>query len=80
MTPPHSETVDLTTIAISLGRLETKIDHLQGLESRLRNVEEAVTRIDAGAKPRTPWYSVAGGISGILAGLAVALSFLTKLL
>lgn len=77
---PTTDTVDLTTIAISLGRVETKIDHLSGLEERLRVVEEAVTRIEAKDRPRVPWYLVAGGLAGAASAIAFALDFLGRVL
>lgn len=80
MTPPQTESVDLTTLAISLGRVETKIDHLSGLEARLRGVEESVTRIEASNKPRAPWYVIASGFAGVAAFVAFALDALGRLL
>lgn len=64
------DAVDLTGIAVAIGRVEEKVSHLAGMEDRLRKVEEAITKLEAQQKPRTPWWVVAGGVAATLTALA----------
>lgn len=77
---PQTEAVDLVSIAVAIGRLETKVDRLHAFEARLRTVEDDVTAIKASNKPRAPWYVIASGFAGVAAFLAFALDALGKLL
>lgn len=80
MTPPQTDTVDLVSIAVAIGRLETKVDRLHAFEARLRTVEDDVTAIKAASKPGAPWYAVAGGLAGLAAALAFGIDALGQLL
>lgn len=75
-----SGNVDLVSIAVAIGRLETKVDRLHAFEDRLRDVEDDVTAIKAANKPKAPWYVVAGGFAGVAAFAAFGLETLGRLL
>ena len=57
--------IDITGIAVALGRIEEKVSHLTGMDERLRKVESDLTELKAQQKPKTPWYIVVGGLAGI---------------
>lgn len=67
---PETQNIDLTSIAVALGRIEEKVSHLTGLEDRLRNVETAITELKAQQKPRAPWWVIMGGIAATGTSLA----------
>lgn len=77
---PQTEAVDLVSIAVAIGRLETKVDRLHAFEARLRAVEEDVVGIKAATRPKTAWYVVAGGLAGVAAFLAFGIDALGQLL
>jgi len=60
---PETTPMDITGIAVALGRIEEKVSHLTGLEDRLRNVETQLTELKAQQKPRAPWWVIMGGIA-----------------
>jgi hypothetical protein len=72
--------VDLTTLAVAIGRVEEKLSHISGLEDRLRSVEEAVTRMEAKERPKAPWYLIVGGLAGGAAAVAFVVDMLGQLL
>lgn len=72
--------VDLTSIAVALGRIEEKVSHLSGMEERLRNVETAITEIQATNKPKTPWYVITGGLAGFAAFVMFGVDMLGRIL
>lgn len=80
MTPPPTDAVDLTQIAVAIGRLEVKVDRLHVFEDRLRAVEEDVVGIKAATRPKTAWYVYASGLAGLAAFLAFGIDALGKLL
>lgn len=80
MPPTETAAVDLTGIAVSLGRIEEKVSHLGGMEERLRNVETAIAEINAKDRPRVPWYLVVGGLAGAAAAVGFVLDMLAKLI
>lgn len=45
--------------------------------SRLGDIEHRLTRLEGNQKPRTPWYSVVGGIAGIVASVATLITLIT---
>jgi hypothetical protein len=57
-----------TTIFL-LGGLNAKMDTVivaqAGYDTRLRSVEAIVAGLSAHDVPKTPWYVIAGGLSGI---------------
>ena len=75
-----NESTDLTAIAVALGRIEEKVNHLAGVEERLRNVETAITQMEAKERPKPPWWSIAGGLAGIGAFVVLGLDMLGRLL
>ncbi len=62
---PDTGNIDITGIAVALGRIEEKVSHLTAMDERLRKVETDLTELKARQAPKTPWYTVASGIAGI---------------
>lgn len=62
---PDTTSIDLTSIAVALGRIEAEVKSIRGMDERLRKVETDLTELKARQQPKTPWYVIAGGISGI---------------
>lgn len=62
---PETAAVDITGIAVALGRIEEKVSHLTAMDERLRKVENDLTELKARQVPKAPWYVVVGGIAGI---------------
>lgn len=58
--------VDMTGMAVALGRIEEKVSRLDGFDDRLRKLETSVERMDAKQSPKTPWYVVLGGVASAL--------------
>lgn len=61
--------VDVTGIAVALGRIEEKVSHLSGLEDRMRNVENQLAELRAQQRPKTPWWVIIGGVAGTVTAL-----------
>lgn len=74
-----TESVDITGIAVALGRIEEKVSHLGGIEDRLRAVESTVTEMKAQQKPRAPWWTVVGAVVGIVTGSGSVIALLAVL-
>ena len=77
--PLVSEQVS-TELAVSIGRIEEMVKSLfttakeqavsmRDLDQRVRELEQAVQRIEANQKPSTPWFTVVGAIVGIVTGI-----------
>lgn len=62
---PETGSIDITGIAVALGRIEEKVSHLTAMDERLRKVETDLTELKARQTPKTPWYVVVAGIGGI---------------
>lgn len=77
--PPETQSVDLTNIAVALGRIEEKVSHLGAMEERLRTLEQAVAKIQTTQRPQAPWYVVVGGLAGIGSLIITATAILTIL-
>lgn len=69
-----------TELAVSIGRIEEMVKSLfttakeqavsmRDLDQRVRELEQAVQRIEANQKPSTPWFTVVGAIVGIVTGI-----------
>lgn len=67
-------------LAVAVGRIEEMIKSLfttvkeqaismRDLDERVRDLEKAIQRIETNQGPRQPWYSVVGGIVGIITGI-----------
>jgi hypothetical protein len=67
-------------LAVAVGRIEEMIKSLfttvkeqaismRDLDERVRDLEKAIQRIEANQAPKQPWYSVVGGIVGIITGI-----------
>lgn len=66
-------------LAVAVGRIEEMIKSLfttvkeqaismRDLDERVRDLEKVVQRIEANQVPKQPWYSVVGGVVGIITG------------
>jgi ElaB/YqjD/DUF883 family membrane-anchored ribosome-binding protein len=75
MTPGQS-----VELAVAVGRIEEMIKSLfttvkeqaismRDLDERVRDLEKVVQRIEANQVPKQPWYSVVGGVVGIISGV-----------
>lgn len=62
--------MDLTGMAVALGRIEEKVSHLSGLDERLRALEQTVTELRSQQKPRAPWWVIIGGLAATVTALA----------
>ena len=71
--------IDITGIAVALGRIEEKVSHLTAMDDRLRNVEADVTELKARQRPAAPWWLIVGGVAAF-AALAVNSIVLVNLL
>lgn len=78
-TQPESD-VNLFSIALAIGRIEQQVSGIISLDERVRKLEQTVERIEAKQSPKTPWYSVVGGISGIAALVVSSVFILNQLL
>jgi hypothetical protein len=78
----NTSSIDITGIAVTLGRIEEKVSHLQGMDDRLWKLEADVTEMKAQQKPRAPWWAVVGIVGGAstLVGLFVLLSNISQAL
>jgi len=67
-------------LAVAVGRIEEMIKSLfttvkeqaismRDLDERVRDLEKVVQRIEANQVPKQPWYSVVGGVVGIISGV-----------
>jgi len=74
---PQGQSVEL---AVAVGRIEEMIKSLfttvkeqaisvRDLDERVRDLEKAIQRIEANQSPKQPWYSVVGGVVGIITGI-----------
>ncbi|MGN7976535.1 hypothetical protein ACTJJ4_03095 [Microbacterium sp. 22195] len=63
---PESQSIDLTSIAVALGRIEVEVKSIRSMDERLRKVETDITELKAQQRPRAPWYTIVAGIGGIL--------------
>lgn len=76
---PETGSIDITGIAVALGRIEEKVSHLTAMDERLRKVETDLTELKARQSPKTPWYVVVGGVAGIGSIIITAVAVLTIL-
>lgn len=69
-----------TEVAVAIGRIEEMVKSLfttakeqavsmRDLDQRVRDLEQAMQRIEANQKPSTPWYVVIGAVVGIITGV-----------
>lgn len=67
-------------LAVAVGRIEEMIKSLfttvkeqaismRDLDERVRDLEKAIQRIETNQGPKQPWYSVVGGVVGIISGV-----------
>lgn len=81
---------DAISIAVSIGRIEEMIKSLfqnakeqsvsmRDLDLRVRDLEQAVQRIEAKQVPKQPWYAIVGGIVGIITGAGSLIALLAIL-
>lgn len=79
-----------TELAVSIGRIEEMVKSLfstakeqavsmRELDERVRDLEQAVQRIEANQKPSTPWYSVVGAVVGIITGVGSLIALVSIL-
>jgi len=64
--------VDLTQIAVAIGRIEEKVTRISKLEDRIAHVEKQTIELTAKMPTRTPWFSAVAGISSVLSILISA--------
>lgn len=62
--------MDLTGMAVALGRIEEKVSHLSGLDDRLRALEQTVTELKTQQKPKAPWWVIVGGMAATVTACA----------
>jgi ElaB/YqjD/DUF883 family membrane-anchored ribosome-binding protein len=78
------------SIAVSVGRIEEMIKSLfqqtkeqslsmRDLDMRVRDLEQAIQRIEAKQVPKQPWYAIVGGVVGIITGVGSLIALLTIL-
>lgn len=78
------------SIAVSIGRIEEMIKSLfrnveeqsvsmRDLDARVRELEQIVQRIEANQTPKQPWYSVVGGVVGIITGIGSLIALIVIL-
>jgi hypothetical protein len=81
---------DAISIAVSIGRIEEMIKSLfqnakeqsvsmRDLDLRVRDLEQAIQRIEAKQVPKQPWYAIVGGVVGIITGVGSLIALLTIL-
>lgn len=75
----NTSSTDITGIAVTLGRLEEKVSHLQGMDDRLRTVEADVTKMKAQQKPKAPWWAVVGAVVGLVGGASTVVGLFVLL-
>lgn len=75
----NTSAIDITGIAVTLGRIEEKVSHLQGMDDRLRKVESDLTELKAHQKPRAPWWAIVGAIVGIIGGVSTLIGLFVLL-
>jgi uncharacterized protein HemX len=74
---PETQSIDITGIAVALGRIEEKVSHLMPMDERLRKVETDVAEMKAKDAPKAPWWAVVGGIAGIGSIVLTAIAVFT---
>ncbi|EQM78215.1 hypothetical protein [Microbacterium maritypicum] len=75
----NASSTDITGIAVTLGRIEEKVSHLQGMDDRLRKLEADVTEMKAQQKPKAPWWAVVGAVVGIIGGASTLIGLFVVL-
>lgn len=77
-------------LAVAIGRIEEMVKSLfttvkeqaismRDLDERVRELEKSIQRIEANQAPKQPWYSVVGGIVGIITGVGSLIALLVIL-
>jgi len=77
---PETQSVDLTSLSVAVGRIEEKLnamsntesrtgERLDRLEARTSAVETLLVELKAQQRPRTPWWVILGGIAAIVTAL-----------
>lgn len=85
-----SEENKLDAVAISVARIEEMVKSLfttakeqavsmRDLDERVRDLEQAVQRIEANQKPSAPWYAIVGAIVGIITGIGALVTLIAIL-
>ena len=85
MTPGQS-----VELAVAVGRIEEMIKSLfttvkeqaismRDLDERVRDLEKAIQRLEANQAPKQPWYSVVGGVVGIITGIGSLIALIVIL-
>lgn len=75
----NTSSIDITGIAVTLGRIEEKVSHLQGMDDRLRKVESDLTELKAQQKPKAPWWVVIGAVVGVIGGVSTLIGLFVLL-
>lgn len=70
-----------TETNVLLGRLEAKVDNLvsevPSLRVELATLSTKVAVLEARQAPKTPWYSIVGGITSGVVGLSSIIALIT---